>query len=306
MGLPLEREAIITVIGAGAMGAGIAQVAAMAGHTVFLHDSRETAAASAISLIQIALQKLVEKDKLDAVDFARASARLTFARASARLTPAKRAVAYPREGVCSSFVQRMLQVAGVTPGEAAAVDAKGSASTPLLETQDPHAAVLYLTDGRSATERAHDSGTPNLALVDLALNYATTDRVALAFADSCASAARQEVVGLLQRAGWTVAVLDDICAMAVMRTVTMLANEAAQTVLQGVCSHQEVDVATEKGVNYPLGPLAWAQAIGFPQVCEVLDNLKRSYGEDRYRASTWLRRRAMRCLAVAGVGPITA
>ncbi|WP_255542733.1 3-hydroxyacyl-CoA dehydrogenase family protein [Azospirillum sp. INR13] len=46
-----------------------------------------------------------------------------------------------------------------------------------------------------------------------------------------------------------------------------------------------------KGVNYPLGPLAWADRIGLPHMLSVLDALARTYGEDRYRASALLRRR---------------
>jgi 3-hydroxybutyryl-CoA dehydrogenase len=41
----------------------------------------------------------------------------------------------------------------------------------------------------------------------------------------------------------------------------------------------------QKGVNYPRGPLAWADAIGIDRVQEVLRNLGAIYGEDRYRVS---------------------
>jgi 3-hydroxybutyryl-CoA dehydrogenase len=79
--------------------------------------------------------------------------------------------------------------------------------------------------------------------------------------------------------------------MAVMRTVAMLANEAADAVNQGVCSAQAVDIAMQKGVNYPRGPLAWTDAVGVAQVVTVLSNLAASYGEDRYRVSPLLRRK---------------
>jgi 3-hydroxybutyryl-CoA dehydrogenase len=46
----------------------------------------------------------------------------------------------------------------------------------------------------------------------------------------------------------------------------------------------------QKGVNYPRGPLAWADAVGLQQVVRVLSNLAASYGEDRYRVSPLLRR----------------
>ena len=76
-----------------------------------------------------------------------------------------------------------------------------------------------------------------------------------------------------------------------MRTVAMLANEAADAVYQGVCDAAAADTAMRYGVNYPRGPLAWADEIGLDRVLGVLDNLARVYGEDRYRASVLLRRR---------------
>ncbi|UUZ57278.1 3-hydroxyacyl-CoA dehydrogenase family protein [Massilia sp. H-1] len=77
--------------------------------------------------------------------------------------------------------------------------------------------------------------------------------------------------------------------MVVMRTVAMLANEAADAVNQGVCSAEAVDIAMQKGVNYPRGPLAWADAIGIEHVVTVLSNLAATYGEDRYRVAPLLR-----------------
>ena len=76
-----------------------------------------------------------------------------------------------------------------------------------------------------------------------------------------------------------------------MRTVAMLANEAADAVQQGVCDAAAADLAMQKGVNYPRGPLAWADAIGLPQVMAVLDHLASTYGEDRYRCSALIRRK---------------
>lgn len=152
-------------------------------------------------------------------------------------------------------------------------------------------AAVYLTDGRSATRRAADNQHPDTVLVDLALDYASASRIAVACADQCAPEAYQAVVGLLQAAGFTVTRLDDVPGMAVMRTVAMLANEAADAVNQGVCSAADVDLAMQKGVNYPRGPLAWADAVGVDHVVTVLDNLATSYGEDRYRVSPLLRRR---------------
>lgn len=152
-------------------------------------------------------------------------------------------------------------------------------------------AAIYLTDGRSATERAHLDGHPDTVVFDLLLDPAKARRIALARADQCSEAGWNAVVGLFQAAGFEVTALDDVPGMMVMRTVAMLANEAADAVYQGVCSAQAVDTAMQKGVNYPRGPLAWMDAIGMQQVVSVLSNLAASYGEDRYRVSPLLRRK---------------
>ncbi|MGB9108271.1 MAG: 3-hydroxyacyl-CoA dehydrogenase PaaH [Telluria sp.] len=154
-----------------------------------------------------------------------------------------------------------------------------------------HGAAVFLTDGRSATQRALDDNCPNTVLFDLVLDPAKATRIALARADQCSDEAWLGAVGMFQAAGFTVTRLDDVPGMALMRTVAMLANEAADAVNQGVCSARAVDIAMQKGVNYPRGPLAWADAVGLRQVATVLANLADAYGEDRYRVSPLLRRR---------------
>jgi 3-hydroxybutyryl-CoA dehydrogenase len=152
-------------------------------------------------------------------------------------------------------------------------------------------AAVFLTDGRSATERANANKHPDTVLYDLALDYAGASRIALARADQCSDAAWDSVVGLFQGAGFAVTRIGDVPGMVVMRTVAMLANEAADAVNQGVCSAQAVDIAMQKGVNYPRGPLAWTDAVGVAQIVTVLSNLAAGYGEDRYRVSPLLRRK---------------
>jgi 3-hydroxybutyryl-CoA dehydrogenase len=163
----------------------------------------------------------------------------------------------------------------------------------LVETPAFHVqgAAVLLTDGRSATQRAADDGYPNTVLFDLMLDPAKATRIALAKADQCSEEAWRGAVGMFQAAGYTVTRLDDVPGMAVMRTVAMLANEAADAVNQGVCSARAVDIAMQKGVNYPRGPLAWADAVGLRHVVTVLANLAEAYGEDRYRVSPLLRRK---------------
>jgi 3-hydroxybutyryl-CoA dehydrogenase len=151
-------------------------------------------------------------------------------------------------------------------------------------------AVLYVTDGRSATQRAAESGVANTVLVDLALDYGKATRLAIAAAEQCEPAALASAIGLLQAAGFAVSRFRDVPGLAVMRTVAMLANEAADAVNQGVCSEAGADQAMRLGVNYPQGPLAWADRVGVAAIRDVLANLGAGYGEDRYRVSPLIRR----------------
>jgi 3-hydroxybutyryl-CoA dehydrogenase len=72
----------------------------------------------------------------------------------------------------------------------------------------------------------------------------------------------------------------------------MLINEAADAVHYGIASPEDIDIAMQKGVNYPKGLLFWADEWGAEKVVNIIDALKDEYGETRYRCSTLLRKQA--------------
>ncbi|GAC1029694.1 3-hydroxyacyl-CoA dehydrogenase [Pseudomonas sp. No.21] len=152
-------------------------------------------------------------------------------------------------------------------------------------------ATLALSDGRLAAQRAREDGLDNLVLLDLALDYGRAERLGISWAAGTSQAAIDAAVALLARAGISASPLADVPGLAVLRTVAMLANEGADALLHGVASAADIDLAMCAGVNYPCGPLAWADAIGPAQVLRTLDNLQAAYGEPRYRPSLALRRR---------------
>ena len=108
-----------------------------------------------------------------------------------------------------------------------------------------------------------------------------------------------KALGLFSALGKNVSLLADAPGLAVMRSVAMLVNEAADAVHQGIASAGDIDAAMQKGVNYPLGPLAWGRRIGFERVTQVLHHLARAYGEDRYRTSLWMQREVQATQALA-------
>ena len=195
-------------------------------------------------------------------------------------TPAGKIIVFGESTAADALADRM-QHSGLSFTRAPEVDGR---------IADIGRATLYVTDGRSATRRAAESGVANTVLIDLALDYDKATRLAIAAAEQCEPTAVASATGLLQAAGFAVSRFLDVPGLAVMRTVAMLANEAADAVNQGVCSEAGADQAMRLGVNYPQGPLAWADQVGVAAIRDVLANLGASYGEDRYRISPLLQR----------------
>ena len=77
------------------------------------------------------------------------------------------------------------------------------------------------------------------------------------------------------------------------RVLAMLINEAADAVFYRVGSAADIDLAMQKGVNYPQGLLAWSDSLGTSWAFDRLTALQAEYGEDRYRPSPLLRRMAL-------------
>ena len=156
--------------------------------------------------------------------------------------------------------------------------------------------TMALTDGRTATERFAAGGPA--VLFDLALDYAGCKRMAIAGAEQADGAAVAEAAGLFQALGKSVSVIADVPGLAVLRTVAMLANEAVDAVNLEIATPEDVDLSMVNGVNYPLGPLAWGDTIGPARLVAAIDALARICGEDRYRVSPLLRRRAQAGLPI--------
>ncbi len=236
------------------------------------------------------LPSLIQQELVDAGFYGRKSGRGFYdyrpdaakpeAQSEAAQVPAGKIVLFGESTVAEALAER-LEHSGLSFSRAPDADGR---------IAEIGRAVLYVTDGRSATQRAAESGVANTVLIDLALDYGTAKRLAVAAAEQCDPAAVSAATGLLQAAGFAVSRFLDVPGLAVMRTVAMLANEAADAVNQGVCSESAADAAMRLGVNYPQGPLAWADAVGVATIRDVLAHLGASYGEDRYRISPLIQR----------------
>ena len=154
-------------------------------------------------------------------------------------------------------------------------------------------ARLVLSDGRCAGELAAAAGLRDLAVFDrpVVLPALPGTPLAYAVADAASAAWREQAPTWLAALGFAPLALADTPGLVVARTVAMLINEAADAVLQGVCTPEGADAAMKLGVNYPAGPFEWLAGWSAAEVAALLDALDAQYRGERYRVSPWLRRR---------------
>ncbi|MFP5398999.1 MAG: 3-hydroxyacyl-CoA dehydrogenase [Gammaproteobacteria bacterium] len=196
----------------------------------------------------------------------------------------------------------------VVHGEGAIADALEQAATRALTAQGwgpareqgsgwtgiaVDGARLVLTDGRTAGELAAATGYNDLVVFDrpLQLPWAPGSALAFAAAERASAAWRTQAPAWLAAMGLAPLPVADVPGLVVARTVAMLVNEAADAVLQGVCTPEGADAAMKLGVNYPVGPFEWLARWDVRGVVALIDALDATYRGERYRVSPWLRRR---------------
>ena len=163
----------------------------------------------------------------------------------------------------------------------------------------PSGALLVQCAGATATSLSAAFERP-VIVVDRVLDPAKATAIAIAPSDGCPPAALAEAIGLFQAARLDVFVIDDVPGLIVTRTVAMLGNLAADALASRVASEADIDTAMRLGVNYPLGPLAWAREWGIGSILAILDSLENWYRDGHYRASPLLRRAALSQRAPTG------
>lgn len=148
--------------------------------------------------------------------------------------------------------------------------------------------LLLETCGETAQAVANRRHCP-VVLTD----HSNGDLVVIAAAASNSPLDTDKAIHHLQQQGKRVLQVADYPGLLVWRTVAMLVNEALDALQKGVATEEDIDTAMRLGVNYPRGPLAWGEQLGWRRVLQLLDNLQRHYGEERYRPCSLLRQRAL-------------
>ncbi|RMZ60471.1 3-hydroxybutyryl-CoA dehydrogenase [Chryseobacterium nematophagum] len=75
-----------------------------------------------------------------------------------------------------------------------------------------------------------------------------------------------------------------------LRIISMLINEAVEAKRIGIATDEDIELAMQKGVNYPNGLLSWGKEIGYTKISETLQKLYEEYQEERYKQSPLLRK----------------
>ncbi|MDP9373948.1 MAG: 3-hydroxyacyl-CoA dehydrogenase family protein, partial [Chloroflexota bacterium] len=171
------------------------------------------------------------------------------------------------------------------------VDLKRGYWYELDESLPPRVPILALALGQGATELASWSGHPErVAGFGFAGPFADAPTVEIARGLRTGDDALRGAVAFLRGLGKEVAVVGDPPGQVLGRILACLINEAAFALDEGIAAPADIDTALRLGLNYPRGPLEWADLIGLDRVVTTLEGLHAYYGEDRYRVAPLLRR----------------
>jgi len=141
------------------------------------------------------------------------------------------------------------------------------------------------SDGRTAADCADIYERPAV-MIDWMRDPASAST--LAFSASCDDA-RETALTIAVALDKKAIELKDRPGLVVFRTLLQLANCAADAVRDQVADAASIDRAMMNGVNYPFGPMAWAEELGFDAVVSALDAIANETGEALYRPSEVLR-----------------
>jgi 3-hydroxybutyryl-CoA dehydrogenase len=257
------------VIGAGQMGAGIAQVAAMAGYDVTLRDVENRFLERGMAGIVKSLDKLVEKEKL---------------------TQSDRDLAFSRIKTCTAFEEMTdcdLIVEAIIENEAIKLELFKQ----LGQILKPSGVLASNTSSIPITKLAAASGraeqfigmhfmnpVPLMPLVEVIRGHLTSQETT------------NLVLEAAKKMGKTPIECNDFPGFVSNRILMPMINEAIQCVLEGVAEPEAIDSIMKLGMNHPMGPLTLADFIGLDTCLSIMEVLQSGLGDDKYRPSPLLRK----------------
>ncbi len=154
------------------------------------------------------------------------------------------------------------------------------------------AVCLVLPCGSDATTAALDEGLDPARTVALDVLPDLAKHRTLMTTSITRPDVRDAVHALFAGDGVSVAIIHDSPGFIVQRVLAHIVNIACDIAQQRIAVPADIDLAVRIGLGYPMGPLAWGDALGPARLLAILNELSRAYGDPRYRPSPWLSRRA--------------
>lgn len=259
----------VMVIGAGQMGAGIAQVFATSGYDVYLHDASSEALDKGLRGIEKRLDRDIEKGRMSDRDKDAVLSRLGKAAGLEDV----RSVDLVVEAVIENMAIKceiFKQLDDLAPDHV--ILASNTSSLPITEI----AAVTGRPDRVIGMHFMNP--VPVMKLVEVIRGLATSD------------ATYELVRRTAESLGKTAVEVNDFPGFVSNRVLMPMINEAIYCVYEGVADPKAIDQVMKLGMNHPMGPLTLADFIGLDTCLYIMEVLHEGFGDDKYRPCPLLRK----------------
>jgi len=258
----------LAVVGAGQMGAGIAQVAAQSGIPVVLVDLDAGLVQKALAGIRSQLDRAVSKGKLQAAEAQAAAARI-------------RGGSSAQDAAQADFA-----VEAVTENEAV----KKKVFQDLARALRPQAILATNTSSIPITRIAASVEHPERVIGMHFMNpVPVMQLVEIIRGAQTSDATYAATRALAEKMGKTTVLSKDMPGFIVNRILVPMLNEACFALQEGLASAEDIDTAMKLGTNVPMGPLTLADFIGLDTCLYIAEVLHKGLGEDKYRPAPLLR-----------------
>jgi 3-hydroxybutyryl-CoA dehydrogenase len=259
----------IGVVGAGQMGNGIAQVAAMSGLSVIMSDISEEFVQRGLKTITKILSKNVEKGKMSPTEKEAVLGRIKTTVKLQEMAAAQVVVEAATENEVLKF-QIFRELDAICAPQA--ILASNTSSIPIgriaAQTKRPEKVIgMHFMNP-----------VPVMELVELIRALTTSDETFELTRDLCL------------KFGKTPAEASDYPGFLINRILMPMLNEAVYCLYQGVGSRENIDTVMRLGANHPMGPLALADLIGLDTCLAIMETLFKGFCDSKYRPCPLLRK----------------
>ncbi|RYZ02281.1 MAG: 3-hydroxybutyryl-CoA dehydrogenase [Myxococcales bacterium] len=258
----------VAVVGAGQMGAGIAQVAARGGLQVALCDQAESQAVQAVTKLKARLERQEAEGKVPPGTTVDVVGRIR--------------TGGPLSGVADADL--------VIEAAPESLELKSALFRSLSALAKPSAILASNTSSLSITRLARETTRPELVIGMHFMNPVPVMKLVEVVRGTLTSdSTLQSVLALAEALGKQSIVSQDRPGFLVNRILIPLLNEACFALEEGVGSKEDIDAGARLGLGHPLGPLELADLIGLDTVLSIAEILHRDFGDSKYRPCALLR-----------------